>query len=105
MLWPKALIWLEYSTNTTSKSGPSEPMFTPATMPTFGMADPTEPPLELHFSNKQDALDEFITELDDDHYHDHAPDHEAPGDDVNHEAPGDDVDLMSKASKRHLFKS
>jgi hypothetical protein len=63
-------------------------------------------PLHLGvISNKRDVLDDFTTNLEDDHYHDHAPDNEAMGDDMDHEAPSDNVDLMSKAIKRHLFKS
>jgi hypothetical protein len=71
----------------------------------FGVDNPVEPPLEPHFSNKRDVLNDFITNLEDDHYHDHAPDNEAPGDDMDHEAPSDNVDLISKAIKCRLFKS
>jgi hypothetical protein len=95
MLWPKAIIRLD-STSTTSESGPSQPRFTPAMVPSFAMANPAEPPLEPHFSKKQYALDDFIIDLDDNHHHDHTP---------NHEASSGEVDLMSKASKRRLFKS
>jgi hypothetical protein len=97
MLWTKALIRLD-SSSTSSESGRSQPRFTPTAMvPAFGMADPADPPPKPHFIKKRDPID-------DDH-HDHAPDLEAPGDDVDHEAPSDDVDIMSKASKLRLFKS
>jgi hypothetical protein len=74
-------------------------------VPAFGMANPADPPPEPHFIKKRDPINDFIARLDDDDHHDHAPDLEAPGDDVDHEAPSDDMDLMSKASKLRLFKS
>jgi hypothetical protein len=69
------------------------------------MADPAEPPPKPQSSKKRDVLDNLIATLNDNHYHDRAPDREASGDGVGQEAPLDDVDLMSKASKRCLFKS